>query len=339
LFWLGSRLFFEWVTLSPRIPDESLDANLLRVIGGVVGVVGVVIVLAYGGQDLGLPIMSVLAGLGIGGLAVALAIRPTLENLIGGVILYIDKPVRVGDFCSFGNTTGMVETIGIRSTQIRGLDRTLVSIPNARFADMEIVNWARCDEMMIKEVIGLRYETTDDQLRYFLATLREMLHAHPRINGDTVRVRFSGYGDSSLNVTIRVYVKTREWNDFYAIREDIFLRIFKLVNEAGSGFAFPSRTIYMGKDEGLDTDTAKRAADRVKAWRRSGQLPFPNFAQDSLDRIEDTLDYPPKGSQEAGQEDVEAAAGAERLSAEPLPVEEPVETTVEEDERQKKPLP
>ena len=162
-----------------------------------------------------------------------------------------------------------------------------------------------------------------------------MLHAHPRITSDTVRVRFSGYGDSSLNVTIRVYAKTREWNDFHAIREDIFLRIFDLVNEAGTGFAFPSHTIYMGKDEGLDTDTAKRAADRVKAWRRSGQLPFPRFAPERLDRIEDTLDYPPKGSHEAGQKDIEAAAGAERLSAEPLPGEEPAASTDEKDESQK----
>lgn len=335
LFWLGSRLFFEWVILSPRIPDESLDANLLRLVAGALGVIGVTIILAYGGQALGLPIVSVLAGLGIGGLAVALAIRPTLENLIGGVILYVDKPARVGDFCSFGDKTGTVEAIGIRSTQLRGTDRTLVSIPNAQFADMEIVNWARCDEMLINEVIGLRYETTADQLRYFLAKLREMLHAHPRINSDTIRVRFSGYGDSSLNVTIRVYAQTREWNDFHAIREDIFLRVFDLVNEAGTGFAFPSRTIYMGKDEGLDTETAQRAADQVKVWRRSGRLPFPRYAPETLEKIDGTLDYPPKGSPEAGHEDLEAAAGAERLSAEPLSDEEPVEPANEEDDSAK----
>ena len=322
LFWLASRLLFEWIILSPRISDEGLDANLLRLVGGAIGVVGVTVILAYGGQALGLPILSILAGLGIGGLAVALAIRPTLENLIGGVILYIDKPVRVGDFCSFGDKTGTVESIGIRSTQLRGLDRTLVSVPNAQFADMEITNWARCDEMLISEVIGLRYETAPDQLRYILAKLREMLHAHPRINSETVRVRFSGYGDSSLNVTIRVYAETREWNDFHAIREDIFLRIYDLVTEAGSGFAFPSRTIYMGKDDGLDSQAKARAAEQVRAWRRAGRLPFPRFAPEQLERFDDTLDYPPKGSPEAGHEDFEAAAGAERLSAEPLPDEE-----------------
>ena len=332
LFWLGVRVIVEWIILSPRIPEESLDANLLRLIAGAVGVVGVIIILAYGGQELGLPILSVLAGLGIGGLAVALAIRPTLENLIGGVILYIDRPVRVGDFCSFGSKTATVETIGIRSTQLRAIDRTLISVPNAHFVDMEIVNWAQCDEMLINETIGVRYETTPDQLRYVLAKLREMFHAHPRINSDTVRVRFSGYGNSSLNITIRVYAMTREWNDFHAIREDVFLRVYDIITEAGTGFAFPSHTVYMGKDRGLDEETGKNAMEHVRAWRRSGQLPFPRFSPSQLERIDDTLDYPPKGSPEAGHEDLEAAARAEPLSAELLSAEEPGGEPDEEEE-------
>lgn len=336
LFWLVVRLLFEWIILSPRISDESLDANLLRLLAGLIGVVGAVIILAYGGQALGLPVLSVVAGLGIGGLAIALAIRPTLENLIGGLILYIDKPVRIGDFCSFGAKTGTVETIGVRSTQLRALDRTLITVPNAQFADMEIVNWAQCNEMLINETIGVRYETTPDQLRYLLAQMREMLHAHPRINSETVRVRFSGYGNSALNITIRVYAKTRDWNDFHAIREDIFLRLYDLVGEAGTGFAFPSHTVYMGRDDGLDKETGQRAEERVKAWRRAGQLPFPRFAPEKLESVTDTLDYPPKGSPEAGQEDLEAAAGAERLSAEHVPDEEPAEEPSEKEERGKR---
>lgn len=332
LFWLSVRLFFEWIILSPRVSDEGLDANLLRLLAGSVGVVGVIIILAIGGSEMGLPIFSMVAGLGIGGLAVALAIRPTLENLIGGVVLYVDKPVRVGDFCSFGAKNGKVESIGIRSTKLRALDRTLVTVPNAQFADLEIVNWAQCDEMLINETIGVRYETTPDQLRYVLAKLREMFHAHPRINSETVRVRFSGYGDSSLNITIRVYAMTREWNDYHAIREDIFLRVYDVVSEAGTGFAFPSHTIYMGKDSGIDEEAGKKATEQVRAWRRSGKLPFPRFSPERLDSIDDTLDYPPKGSPEAGHEDLEAAAGSERLSEEPLPEAQPIEETDEQEE-------
>ncbi|MCP4334219.1 MAG: mechanosensitive ion channel family protein [Gammaproteobacteria bacterium] len=308
---------FEWIILSPRIGDGSLDANLLRLIADTLGTVGVIVILAYGGQALGLPILSVFAGLGIGGLAIALAIKPPLENLIGGVVLYVDKPVRVGDFFSFGTKMATVESIGIRSIQLRALDRTLITVPNAQFVDLELVNWAKCDQLMINEKIGVRYETTPDQVRYALVKLREMLQAHPRLNSIKVRARFSGFGDSSLNITIRVYAQTQEWDEFHAIREDILLRICDVIAEAGTGFAFSSRTIYMGKDNGLDEETGKRAMEKVEAWRRTGQLPFPSASPEQIKSINDTLDYPPRGSPAVGLEDLEAAADVERLSAEP----------------------
>jgi MscS family membrane protein len=304
LFWLAIRLLFEWIILSPRIGNESLDANLLRLIAGTLGTIGVIVILAYGGQALGLPILSVFAGLGIGGLAIALAIKPTLENLIGGVVLYVDKPVRVDDFCAFGDKMGTVETIGIRSIQLRALDRTLITVPNAQFVDLELVNWAACNQLMMKETIAVRYETTPDQLRYVLAKLREMLQGHPRLNSKKVRARFSGYGNSSLNITIRVYAKTREWDEFHAIREDILLRIYDVITEAGTGFAFQSHTLYMGKDHGLDEEAGRKAMEQVEAWRRAGQLPFPNPSPEVLESINDTLDFPPRGSPEAVLEDL-----------------------------------
>ncbi|MFZ0610955.1 MAG: mechanosensitive ion channel family protein [Desulfobacterales bacterium] len=296
---------------------ESLDANLLRLVSGLIGIIGVAVILAFGGQAIGLPIMSVLAGLGIGGLAVALALRPTLENLVGGVMLYIDRPVRVGDFCSFGGEKGTVEGIGIRSTTLRALDRTLISVPNAQFADMQIVNWAQCDQMLIDDTIGLRYETEPDQLRYLLAQVRKMLHAHPRINSATVRVRFIGCGDSALNIGIRVYADTREWNDFFAIREDIFLRIYDIVTSAGSGFAFPSQTLYMARDNGIDAESTGKAKAAVAAWRKNSQLPFPRLPREEIERLEGTLDYPPYGSPEAGGESRDSTEAAERLSIDP----------------------
>jgi MscS family membrane protein len=317
LFWVAIRAVFEWFISSPRTSEESYDANMLRLVSGILGVVGTIVIGAYGAQELGLPVMSLLAGLGIGGLAVALAIRPTLENLIGGFILYIDRPVRVGDFCTFDGQNGTIERIGIRSTAIRALDRTLISVPNAQFADMKLVNWARLDQMLIHETIGIRYETTPDQLRFVLANIREMLHSHPRIDPNTIRVRFAGYGASSLNIGPRIYAVTREWNDFHAIREDVFLRIYDIVAEAGTGFAFPSQTVYLGKDAGLDKEAQERAMKQVQAWRRAGKLPFPRMPEEHQARLEGTLDYPPRGSYEAGGEDLYAAAVAETLSTEP----------------------
>lgn len=322
-FWLIVGGIFEWIIQSPKIPDESLDADLLRLTARLIGFLGGAIIITYGAQAVGIPAFGVLAGLGIGGLAVALAIRPTLENLIAGVILYIDKPVRIGDFCTFGDYIGEVERIGLRSTQIRALDRTIVTVPNAHFADMNIVNWARCDMMLIGATISLRYETEPDQLRYVLAKLRAMGLAHPRIDNETVRVRFAGYGDSSLDVAIRFYALTHDWNDFYAIREDVFLRVNEIVRESGASFAFPSRALYLNRDGGPDTELGDAAIQQVHAWRRSGELPFPYMAQSQRDRLMDTLDYPPTGSPDSKATDMERA---EPLSKETEPAEKPTES-------------
>lgn len=317
IFWATVLVLFDWSILSPRIPEESLDANLMRLSARVIGFLGGVFILAYGAHDLGVPIVGLVTSLGVGGLAVALAIRPTLENLIGGLILYTDKPVSVGDFCSFGANSGTVENIGVRSTQVRSLDRTIISVPNAAFADMEIVNWAHCDMMRIQTTIGIRYETEPDQLRYLLATLREMLYAHPKIDNDRVRVRFVDYGASSLDVQIRAYALTREWNEYFAIREDVFLRVNQLVAESGTSFAFPSQTLYLGRDGGLDEERSHSAMANVATWRRSGQLPFPTMEAAKAEALAGTLDYPPYGSPHA--QATMATTEAESLSAEPEP--------------------
>lgn len=304
MFWLIVLTLFEWIILSPKIPDQSLDANLLRLCARVIGFVGIVLILAYGAQALGLPVFGLLAGLGIGGLAVALAIRPTLENLISGAILYMDRPVRVGDFCGFGDRMGTVESIGVRSTQIRALDQTLISVPNSTFAEMEIVNWEKCERMLIQTVIGLLYETESDQLRYVLARMREMLHAHPKIDRDTVRVRFAGYGASSLDVEVFVYALTKNWDTFFAIREDVFLRVKDIVEESGTSFAFPSRTLYTGGD-GLDEERTAAATQQVQSWRRAGELPFPKMAASKIEKLAGSVDYPPQGSPNASPEATE----------------------------------
>ena len=294
--WLVMAMLSELVIQSPKIPDDSLDAHLLRLSSRVLSFLGAVALLANAGQTLGLPVYSILAGLGIGGLAVALAVRPSLENLISGIMLYLDRPVRVGDYCRFGDQSGKIEHIGMRTTRVRTVDRTLISVPNSVFADKEIENWADCDKMQIKTVIGLRYETEPDQLRHVLAKLREMFVAHPRIDPETVRVRFVGYGDSSLDVEIRVYALTQKWDDFFAIREDVLLRVSDIVRASGCGFAFPSQTLYMRRDEELDRERAAQAAEEVSAWRAAGGLPFPDLPPARAEQLMGTLDYPPNGS-------------------------------------------
>jgi MscS family membrane protein len=181
----------------------SLATGLLRV----ALLLGGGLVLAH---MLSLPLTGVLAGLGIGGLAVALAAQPTLQNLLAGFTLYADRPVSVGDFCRFGNTTGTVEHIGLRSTRLRTVDRTVISVPNSQFLDMQLENYARRDRRLFETVLQLRYETSPDQLRYVLVQLRKLLIAHPMVLPEPLRVRFSGLGAHSLDISVFAYIMTAD---------------------------------------------------------------------------------------------------------------------------------
>jgi MscS family membrane protein len=288
--------FAEWILESPKIPSDSLDANLLRAAFRLFGVVAAAVILADGATDLGIPLVGVIAGLGVGGLAIALAAQPTIENFIGGIILYTDRPVRVGDMCEFGDMRGTVEAIGIRSTRIRGLDRTLITVPNADFAKMRLVNLARRDRMLLETTLGLRYETTPDQLRYVLAKLREVLVAHPKVLEDKRRVRFAGFGSSSLDIQIFAYVATRDRLEFLAIQEDLLLRFAETVAEAGTGFAFPSQTTYLARDTGIDKARRQSAEQAVTAWRMARRLPFPDMEAEEMGKLAGTLDWPPSGA-------------------------------------------
>jgi MscS family membrane protein len=149
-----------------------------------------------------------------------------------------------------------------------------------------------------------------------------MLHAHPKIDTDTVRVRFADFGQSSLDIGIRIYALTRDFNEYHAIREDVLLRMSEIVKNSGSGFAFPSQTLYMRRDDGLDVKRGKTAAKEVESWRRTGRLPFPRLAPDRIEQLKDTLDYPPRGSVEAGSIEAQVWETSEGLSAEPVDEDE-----------------
>ena len=296
IFWRMGPVIAEALIASPKVARESIDANLIRIFSRILGIVAAAALLAMGADRLGIPVYGIVAGLGVGGLAIALAAQPTVENLIGGLSLFADKSIRVGDFCKYGDDIGTVEAIGIRSTRIRGIDRTLTSIPNAVLSKIPVVNFTLRDRMLLKSVIGLRYETKPEQLRYVLAKLRELLLAHPRVTPEPSRVRFIGYGDFSLNVEVFAYVETNDWNEFLGIQEDIYLRMMDVVAASGTGFAFPSQTLYFARDTGLDPDKSAAAMAEVQQWRTTQKLPFPEFDIGFRKTHRDTLDYPPAGS-------------------------------------------
>jgi len=276
--WRVAPVIAEAIIASPRIAPESIDAHLIRICTRLLGIVAAAGLLGMGAARLGLPLYGIIAGLGVGGRAIALAAQPTIENLIGGLSLFADKPVRVGDFCKYGTDVGTIEAIGIRSTRIRGIDRTLTTIPNAAFSKMPVVNFTRRDRMLIHCVIGVRYQTSPDQLRYLLLRIQELLRNHPRIHPDPARVLLVGFGSSSLDLELFAYVTTSDWGEFLRIRQEVLLHIMDLVEESGTGFAFPSQTLYFARDKGLDLQRTQAAEERARQLRAEGSLPFPEFS-------------------------------------------------------------
>ncbi len=248
LLWRAAPVLAEAVIASPSIRTESVDAHLIRLGARVLGILGALTLLALGADRMGIPVYGIVAGLGVGGLAVALSTQPTLENLIAGLNLFADRPLRVGDSCKVGDAKGVVETIGIRSTRIRAADRTVTTIPNGALSKMAIHNESRRDRMLVEATLGLRYETTPAQLRAILASIEALLAGHPKVLKEGTQVRFVAFGASSLDVLVKAYLDTTKGAEFQAIRQELFLAIMDLVEKGGSGFAFPSTTVYLGKD-------------------------------------------------------------------------------------------
>lgn len=298
--WRVAPVVAEAIIASPRIAPESIDAHLIRITTRLLGIVAATALLVVGADRLGLPLYGLLAGLGVGGLAIALAAQPAIENLLGGLSLYADKPVRIGDVCRYGSDTGTVEGIGLRSTRMRGPDRTLTSIPNAALSKLPIVNLSRRDKLQIRTVLGVRYETTPDQLRHLLARIRETLLAHPRVEQESAYARFVAFGASSLDIEVTAYVLTSDYKEFLAIQEDLLLRIMDLVEASGTGFAFPSQTLYFARDAGLNPEKTRAAQTQVQAWRADSKLPFPELSPQERERLRGTLPYPPPGSASSG---------------------------------------
>jgi len=227
-------------------------------------------------EAVGVQVSALIAAIGVGGIGIALAAQRTVENLFGGLAVVGDQPVQVGDFCRFGDQQGTVERIGLWSTRVRTPERSVITIPNAKFLDLQVENLQERDRILFNTTLQLRYETSPDQLRWVLVRIRALLDAHPRIDPDTSRVRFSGFGASSLDVELFVYVRTRDMSEFLAVREHLCLHVMDVVASAGTAFAMPAQTNYNGA-LGLDAERAGAAAAEVQRWRTEGKLPLPEF--------------------------------------------------------------
>jgi MscS family membrane protein len=225
----------EHVQLAGLLPIGRKIAKLVLLAVGAVAVLG----------QLGFQVASLLAGLGIGGLALALGAQKAFENLFGTVALGADQPFRLGDFVKVEDFVAHVEQIGVRSTRFRTLDRTLVTIPNGRLADMRLETFSARDRIRLHAKLGLLYSTTPAQMRQVIAGVRRVLAEHPRIWPEAIAVRFSAFRDSSLDLEVMAWFQTSDFDEFCDIRTEVYLRFMEVVEAAGTSFAFPTRTVHL----------------------------------------------------------------------------------------------
>ena len=245
--WLLMRLGQEIESIAVRrlATSNAATISLLRVGRRCVDVLIVFVALLAILRHFGIDPTPALAGLGVGGIAVALAAQKTLENVIAGASLIFDQAVRVGDSLKMGEIVGTVDHIGLRSTRIRTMDRTVISVPNSQIANASLETLSARDKFWFHPVLGLRYETTPDQLRAVLDNIRRLLTTHDSVSHETVRVRFIRLGAFSLDVDVFAYVFATDWSQFLEIQEGLLFGIADIVRRAGTGFAFPSQTMYV----------------------------------------------------------------------------------------------
>jgi MscS family membrane protein len=253
LAWLGFMFFNavgrSIIACSYFDDDHLLEAAVVRNGFRILGVFAAITLLYVGGQKVGLPTGPLVASLGVGGLAISFGVQPYLKNLIGGMTLFANRPVKIGDFCELGGVTGTVEDIGLRTTAIRTPDRNLVIIPNAVVSESQVVNYSKRDRRLMKFVVGIRYETRRQQLLDIISKIKTYLELQELV--DNERVRFVGFGDSSLDIEVFAYILTTDYAEFLEIQENILVRIMEIIEAVGSDFAFPSQTLYLSRDGGI----------------------------------------------------------------------------------------
>lgn len=246
LAWVIASAIAETIIVSQRLLTGSIDSQLLRLGFRLIAVMMVSAVLVEGANQLGLPSYSILTGLGVGGLAVALAAREALANLFGSLIIMVERPFTVGDWVKVGTDEGFVESVGFRSTRIRTFDDSLISIPSSKLIESTVDNLGARDHRRVRTNLGVTYDTSPDKLETFIEGIKKIIRNHPKTKKDRFHVAFYDYGQFSLDILVNFYLKVPDRLSELSEREGILLQIAKLAEEIQVEFAFPTQTVHVG---------------------------------------------------------------------------------------------
>jgi len=232
--------------------DDKIVPFVNKVLGIIVFVIGAMVII----QEWNFDITGIVTGLGLGGLAFALAAKDTLSNIFGLLMILTDKPFKIGDWIKTPHVEGTVEDIGFRSVKVRTFAQALVSVPNSILASNTITNWSRMGKRRIKFNVGFTYSSTKEQLDAFTMKAERYLRNHDDIDQGTIFVKFSGFNDSSLDVFFYFFTKTTNWGEFLDVQHEVKLHIAHIAESLNLSFAFPSQSIYM--------ETPPNKTERVK---------------------------------------------------------------------------
>jgi MscS family membrane protein len=263
LAWLmiaSSVAIGETIVASERLTIRSLDSQLIRLGARLVGLIGAIALLIHGGDELGLPAYSVLAGLGVGGVAVALAAQSTIANLIGSLLISIEKPFRIGHAVRIGSIEGTVEDVGFRSTRIRAADNTLVTIPSSTVVNGTVENLTLRPKRRQRFFVQVMYDTPREKLEAVITGIRQLIVDHPTAEEGTCQVRFNNFAESSLDILVIFNLLVDDYTSELREREAVLLKIMDLLKGAGVEFAFPTRTVHI--ETAAEATPARAAPER-----------------------------------------------------------------------------
>ncbi len=248
LVWAAYRiidLFVGWIESRAAATDTKMDDQLVPLVATSLKVFTVALGVVFVLQNLDVDVGSLLAGLGIGGLAFALAAQDTVKNLFGALTIFLDRPFHIGDWVATSGTEGTVESVGFRSVRIRTFYNSLISVPNARVADSTVDNYGMRKYRRVTATLGLTYDTSPEQMQAFVEGVRAILKASPVTRKDYYEVHFRDFGQSALEVMLYFFLSVPGWSDELKARHDIFLDILRLAKDLNVSFAFPTQTLHV----------------------------------------------------------------------------------------------
>lgn len=248
LIWFGVRLsdglFRHWERLAAQT-ESRLDDQIVPIVRSSTKVFLVIIGSILVLQNLGYSVTSLIAGLGIGGAALALASKDTLSNLFGSIVVFLDRPFQIGDWIEMNGMEGVVEEVGLRTTRLRTFANSLITLPNSLFTTSAINNWSRMAKRRIRMTIGLTYGTSADQMRQAIQAIKDIILADERFHHDSFVVAFDAFGPSSLDILINCFTRSTSGPDYIAAKQDFLLAIMDAMHAIGVSFAFPTQTLHV----------------------------------------------------------------------------------------------